>query len=51
MSGADSDRILVFGDAVFTPGASLPDGARTMAENVVARSESGVDVTAVPWSI
>ena len=49
-SGPDSDRILVFGDAVFAPGASLHAAARTMAETVAARSGRGADVTAVPWS-
>ncbi|ROP66481.1 GAF domain-containing protein [Curtobacterium sp. ZW137] len=49
-SGPDSDRILVFGDAVFAPDEPLHSAARTMAETLAARSGRGADVTAVPWS-
>ncbi|MDT0233984.1 GAF domain-containing protein [Curtobacterium sp. BRB10] len=49
-SGADSDRILVFGDAVFAPGEPLHRAARRLADGLAARSGRGVDVTAVPWS-
>jgi hypothetical protein len=49
-SGPDSDRVLVFGDAVFALGEPLHGAARTMAEALGARSGRGADVTAVPWS-
>jgi GAF domain-containing protein len=49
-SGPDSDRILVFGDAVFAPDEPLYTAARKMAQTLAARSGRGADVTAVPWS-